>query len=69
MIINCGNRLLIISIILMSLIFSHALLLVLLLFGKEFFGLLRLQRLGISGKWGMVKGLSSRKISGLEPLV
>jgi hypothetical protein len=69
MIINYGNRLLIINIILMSLIFSPALLLVLLLFGKEFFGLLRLQRLGTSGKLEMVKGLSSGKISGLEPLV
>jgi hypothetical protein len=68
MIINCGNRLLIINIMLMSLIFSPALLLVHLLFRKEFFGLLRLQRLGTSGRLEMVKGLNSGRTSGLEPL-
>jgi hypothetical protein len=68
MIINCGSRLLIINIMLMSLIFSPALLLVLLLFGKGFFGLLRLQRLGTNGRLEMVRGLSSGRTSGLEPL-
>jgi hypothetical protein len=39
----------------MNLISSHALLLVLLLFGKGFYGLPMLPKLGTNGKLGMVK--------------